>query len=131
MIYFDADSAVGRTVEGKWVPLLWNDHEDIATDTPHQCPNSKYRQQNGGGGIGGGSQPQPKEAIPISGPKTDDWETRVGLLNGQVFARLDRIDKSIMEITKSLAMFAKYLDKNQNDADAEARYDQDKEDGLV
>jgi hypothetical protein len=127
-IYFDANSAVGKTADGRWVPLLWNDDQDTGTDEPHQCPNSRYAQQQ--------RQQQEeipglsKGPIPASGPR--DWEEKLGLLNGQIFTRLDRIDKSIMEITQSLAKFAKYLESNQRMADSDARYDQDKEeDGFA
>ena len=76
--------------------------------------------------------------IPIVGPRQDDWETRLGLLNGELFQRLDRIDASIRKIAMSstkiaiaMTKLAQYYERNEEDALKELRYDQDKEEGLV
>jgi hypothetical protein len=73
-------------------------------------------------------QPQP---IPISGPKADDWETRLGLLNSQIFSRLDRIDESVKQIARAMEGLNAYFQKQAKEELNELEYDKDKEDGLV
>lgn len=131
-IYFDANSAVGKTAEGRWVPLLWNDHDDIATDEPHQCPKSRYAQQQQTQQL----QPEQrqKEPIPISGPRQDDWETRLGLINGQVFARLDHMEASMKQIARAIDGIHAYFEQQRKQAKEELdelEYDKDKEDGFA
>lgn len=53
------------------------------------------------------------------------------VVNRQIFARLDRIDGGITQIAKFIEAVHQYLKSDERMAEAETRYDQDKEDGLV
>jgi hypothetical protein len=128
-IWFDWGSKPGdpgrSQKTGKLVPLQvqFDEIDGVAEfkQERHNCPafhpsNGQQQQQQ---------QPiyrgpdahlvQDKDAIPGSGPKPGDWETKIGLVNGQVFMRLDRIDENIRKIFVALGFAAASAsDSNDN-----------------
>jgi hypothetical protein len=127
-IWFDWGSKPGdpgrSQKTGKLVPLQvqFDEIDGVAEfkQERHNCPS--FHPSNGGAGQQQQQQQQPqpqqqqpKADIPASGPKPGDWERKIGLLNGQVFMRLDRIDENIRKIFVALGFAAASAsDSNDN-----------------
>lgn len=124
-LYWDNDVRSERT--GNRIPLNSDGTKHFTTCTANSYRNEQWQKEQQQQPM---QQPQ-KEAIPIAGPRQDDWETRLGLLNGQIFVRLDRIDKSIMKISNAIERLAEYFERNEKGAMDDLRYDQDREEGLA
>jgi transcription initiation factor TFIID subunit TAF12 len=93
------------------IPLQVDGETGEFLNQRHDCPNYQKQQQQQQQQQQQPQSQQPKADIPASGPKPGDWETKIGLLNGQVFMRLDRIDENIRKIFVALG-FAASSDSN-------------------
>lgn len=135
---------------GKWVPF------DPKTGEPHDCP--EYNAQGGGRGTAVTTtfQQQQKQQQPNNVQVTDAMSTLVTVLQEirnehqkttdaihQLAGHYERIVSQLVRLGDfydglleqqkgTAAILSQYLDnKNGRLAEAEAQYDQDKEDGLV
>lgn len=99
------DDDVRSEKTGNRVPLN-SDHTKHFTTCSARNPESQRE-----------AQPVPK--LSTAGPAHGDWETRLGLINGQIFQRLDRMDEGLKQIARAIDGINAYIRMQAEGAESE------------
>lgn len=122
------DNAV-RSQSGKMIPLEMNGER-------HQCPNSEYNQQQQPQQTT--QQPQPAQGQQAQPSRyetsylipRDDWDKVLSNLQ-TITAQLNRLSEYYGDLLDHVRGLSSINKREQQMADAEATYDQEKEDGTL